>query len=91
MGVKGNKAKAVKPVAVCRWVIDLLLPPGGLPLDPFCGTGSIALGGIRLDGTGVGGAGNSTSRYVGMDVDPVWLGVAEKRLAAYRDAVIAGW
>ena len=77
VGVKGNKAKSVKPVTVCRWVVDLLLPPGGLLLDPFCGTGSIGLGGIRLDGMGV------SARFVGMDVEGRWLDVAQRRWGAF--------
>lgn len=84
---KENALKGVKPVAVCSWVIDLLLPPGGLLLDPFCGSGSIGLGAIRLDGTSVrtsrGAEGSSTSRYVGIDSDPYALGLARRRAEAY--------
>lgn len=76
LGAKANKAKGVKPVAVTRWVVQLLLPPGGVVLDPFCGTGSIGLGAIRLDGTSYG-------RFVGMDVDGHVLGQAQQRWDAF--------
>lgn len=62
----GNPHKSVKPVSVCKWVIDLLLPPGGVLLDPYMGTGSIGLGLVRLDGKPVGRAPqNSTGRLGG--------------------------
>lgn len=87
LGAKGNKAKGVKPVNVSRWVIDLLLPPGGLLLDPFMGTGSIGLGLIRLAGTPVGLDGpraiRLAGRYVGVDSDPWCVDAAEKRFAAW--------
>lgn len=97
LGVKQNKAKGVKPVAVCRWVIQLLLPPGGVLLDPFMGTGSIGLGAIRLDGTSVRTsgsdgppairlAGRHLGSYVGMDVDPHMVAQAQARWQAYAEA-----
>jgi hypothetical protein len=30
----------VKPIAVIRWLVRLVTPPGGLVLDPFAGSGS---------------------------------------------------
>jgi len=92
---KENKARGVKPIAVCRWVIDLLLPPNGLLLDPFCGTGNIGLGGIRLDGTPSPGSQEfdrtalRSFRFVGMDVDPHVLVQAQARWDAYLRSVTA--
>jgi DNA modification methylase len=39
----------VKPVALMRWLVRLLTPPGGLVLDPFAGTGT-TLEAVRLEG-----------------------------------------
>ncbi|HEY4894755.1 MAG TPA: site-specific DNA-methyltransferase, partial [Solirubrobacteraceae bacterium] len=30
----------VKPLAVMRWLVKLVTPPGGLVLDPFTGSGT---------------------------------------------------
>ncbi len=35
-----NSHPTVKPVAVMRWLIRLVTPPGGLVLDPFMGSGT---------------------------------------------------
>lgn len=89
LAAKGNKSKGVKPIAVCRWVVDLLLPPNGLVLDPFMGTGNIGLGAIRLDGSGssTSRSRNSTSRFVGLDVDPFVVEQAGARWDAYVEAL----
>ncbi|MCD9904565.1 site-specific DNA-methyltransferase [Streptomyces sp. MT29] len=36
----GTAHPTVKPVALMRWLVRLLTPPGGLVLDPFAGTGT---------------------------------------------------
>lgn len=36
----GSKHPTVKPVALMRWLVDLLTPPGGHVLDPFAGSGT---------------------------------------------------
>jgi site-specific DNA-methyltransferase (adenine-specific) len=33
----------VKPIALMRWLCRLVTPPGGLILDPFCGSGSTGI------------------------------------------------
>lgn len=35
-----NQHPTVKPIALMRWLVRLVTPPGGLVLDPFCGSGS---------------------------------------------------
>jgi len=39
----------VKPLALMRWLCRLVTPPGGVVLDPFCGTGT-TLQAARLEG-----------------------------------------
>lgn len=43
---KGDRAGSlhptVKPVALMRWLVRLVTPPGGLVLDPFAGSGTTA-------------------------------------------------
>lgn len=35
-----NKHPTVKPISLMRWLCRLVTPPGGLVLDPFCGSGT---------------------------------------------------
>jgi len=35
-----NRHETVKPLALMRWLVRLVTPPGGLVLDPFTGSGS---------------------------------------------------
>jgi site-specific DNA-methyltransferase (adenine-specific) len=39
----GSKHPTVKPVALMRWLVRLITPPGGTVLDPFAGTGSTGI------------------------------------------------
>ena len=39
-GVEGHPT--VKPLALMRWLVRMVCPPGGLILDPFAGTGTTA-------------------------------------------------
>ncbi len=36
----GSKHPTVKPVALMRWLVRMVTPPGGTVLDPFAGTGT---------------------------------------------------
>lgn len=36
----GSKHPTVKPVALMRWLVRLVTPPGGTVLDPFAGSGT---------------------------------------------------
>lgn len=36
----GSKHPTVKPVALMRWLVDLIVAPGGRVLDPFAGSGT---------------------------------------------------
>ncbi|GAG35965.1 unnamed protein product, partial [marine sediment metagenome] len=35
-----NSHPTVKPIALMKWLITLVLPPGGVVLDPFAGSGT---------------------------------------------------
>jgi DNA modification methylase len=43
----GNGHPTVKPLALMRWLIRLITPPGGVVLDPFGGSGSTAVAAIQ--------------------------------------------
>lgn len=42
-----SKHPTVKPVALMRWLVRLITPPGGTVLDPFAGTGTTGAAAIR--------------------------------------------
>lgn len=39
----GSKHPTVKPVALMRWLVRLVTPPGGMVLDPFAGSGTTGI------------------------------------------------
>jgi adenine-specific DNA-methyltransferase len=58
-----------KPVCSLRPLIEVFCP-GGLVLDPFCGSGSTLVAAQRLD-----------RAYVGIEIDPLHRQTAQSRLA----------
>lgn len=74
LGHKGNTHKAVKPLAVTDWLVKLLVPPGGVVLDPFCGTASTGLSVSRLAPPSHPGL------FVGCDLELGWLELGRQRL-----------
>jgi DNA modification methylase len=66
-GVKNHPT--VKPLALMRWLVRLVTPPGGVVLDPFCGTGT-TLEAARLEGF----------RSIGIDSDPDSIALSRERL-----------
>jgi DNA modification methylase len=69
-GAVKNGHPTVKPVDLMRWLCRLVTPPGGLILDPFCGSGS----------TGVAALAEGF-RFVGIEQDENYVAIAERRLA----------
>lgn len=73
-----NIHPTVKPVAIMRWLCELLAPPtlnGVVPigLDPFVGSGTTALAAYSLG-----------LRFVGLEQDANYFEIAQKRLDAAR-------
>lgn len=57
-GGRRNRHATVKPLALMRWLVRLVTPPGGFVLDPFAGSGTTGcacalegfhFGGVELD------------------------------------------
>ena len=61
---------ATYPVALCEKPIAASCPPDGLVLDPFAGMGTTCVAVKRLG-----------RDYLGIDVNPEYVAVAEQRLA----------
>jgi hypothetical protein len=63
----------VKPVAVMRWCIRLVTPPGGVVLDPFTGSGSTGIAAVR-----------ESVNFIGIEREAEYLAIAEARIAHAR-------
>ncbi len=59
-----------KPIAVIMWLLRYLTNKDDVVLDPFLGTGTTALAAKRL-----------VRNYIGIEIDPKYVKMAEKRLA----------
>ena len=60
----------VKPLSLMRHIIGLMTPPGGLVLDPFCGSGSTAVACVQMG-----------RDFIGCDRDPGYAEAARRRVA----------
>lgn len=65
----GNHHPTVKSVQLMSWLIRLITPPGGLVLDPFCGSGTTLLAAVK------GGW-----RAIGIEQDPGYADLIRRRL-----------
>ena len=65
---EGNNHPTVKPLALMRWLVRLITPPGGKVLDPFIGSGTTALA-----------AKEEGFRCVGIDTSDEYLEIARQR------------
>jgi site-specific DNA-methyltransferase (adenine-specific) len=68
-----NHHPTVKPTALMRWLVRLVTPPGGVVLDPFCGSGSTGKACI-LEGFD----------FIGIDLDAEYLEIACRRIDAAK-------
>lgn len=65
-----NFHPTVKPLALMRWLVRLLCPPGGLVLDPTAGSGTTGAAAV-LEGR----------RFVGIELEPAYMEIAAARIA----------
>ena len=66
-----NHHPTVKPVALMRWLVRLVTPPGGLVLDPFAGSGTTGLACIK-----------EQCRFLGIEREAEYVAIADARLRA---------
>ena len=71
-----NKHATVKPLVLMRYLCRLITPPGGLVMDPFCGSGSTLLA-ARDEGF----------RFLGFDREQDYCQIAKDRLTALDTGV----
>jgi DNA modification methylase len=69
---QGNNHPTVKPIELMKYLIKLITPPGGTVLDPFNGSGSTGCAAVELG-----------FNYIGCELDPAYVEIANKRIAAW--------
>jgi DNA modification methylase len=67
--VRHNVHPTVKPLALMRWLVRLVTPPGGLVLDPFVGSGSTGAAAV-LEGR----------QFLGIEREAAYVDIACARL-----------
>lgn len=65
-----NVHPTVKPLAVMRWLCKLITPPGGVILDPFCGSGTTGCAAAQLG-----------FEFVGIERELEYAEIARARIA----------
>jgi site-specific DNA-methyltransferase (adenine-specific) len=70
-GTLRNHHPTVKPVALMRWLVRLVTPPGGTVLDPFLGSGTTAVAAV-LEGYD----------WIGCEITADYVPIIESRVAA---------
>ena len=66
---EGNTHPTVKPISLMRYLCRLVTPPGGVVLDPFCGSGSTALAALK-----------EGFDFIGIELNPEYIAMANNRI-----------
>jgi DNA modification methylase len=69
-GAIRNTHPTVKPVALMRWCVRLVTPPGGVVLDPYAGSGSTGCGAVPHG-----------FRFIGCELHAEHVAIANARIA----------
>lgn len=67
-----NHHPTVKPLALMQWLCRLVTPPGGLILDPFCGSGTTGRAAVA-----------EGFRFIGIELSEEYAAIARARIAEY--------
>lgn len=68
-----NTHTTVKPISLCRWLIKLICPSGGLIIDPFAGSGSFGCA-AAIEGFD----------WIGIEIEQESAEIAEKRIQYWK-------
>lgn len=66
-----NYHPTVKPVSLMRWLIRLVTPPGGVVVDPFCGSGTTGMAALL-----------ERHAFIGIEGEREYLPLGEARIGA---------
>ena len=70
----GNNHPTVKPVALMRYLIELVTPPNSHIVDPFTGSGTTGMAATELG-----------HRFTGIEQDPAYVEIANKRIKGWSN------
>ena len=68
-----NNHPTVKPIALMEYLIKMVTKPGGVVLDPFCGSGSTLVA-----------AKQNGYQYIGIEMTPEYIPIIEARLKGVK-------
>lgn len=68
-----NTHTTVKPISLMRWCCRLVTPPGGLIVDPFCGSGSTGCAAV-----------SEGFNFIGIDREAEYVAIARARVAHWE-------
>lgn len=71
---RANRHPTVKPIALMRYLIKLVVPPDGIVIDPFVGSGTTAIA-AAMEGV----------KFGGCELDTDYVEIARARVAYWRD------
>ena len=71
---RGNHHPTVKPVDLMKYLCRLITPPGGLILDPFCGSGSTGVAAMR-----------EGFNFIGIELNNDYAEIARRRINHERN------
>jgi len=69
-----NHHPTVKPIALMSYLCRLVTPPGGLVLDPFCGSGSTGCAAVQ-----------EGFSFIGIELEPEYAEIAKKRIDYFKN------
>ena len=69
---QGNNHPTVKPVALMKYLIELVTPDNATVLDPFTGSGSTGMAAVELG-----------HKFIGCELDANYVDIARKRIAGW--------
>ncbi len=67
----GNNHPTVKPLRLMRYLVLLVTPPDGVMLDPFMGSGTTCVAAKQVD-----------RAYIGIEMNPEYFEIAQRRIHA---------
>lgn len=73
-----NHHPTIKPLALMRWLVRLVTPPGGLVLDPFAGSGTTGCAAVL-----------EACRFVGCELSEEYAAIARARIGHHQREVAA--
>ena len=76
---EGNSHPTVKPIALLRYLVRLVTPPGGTVLDPFAGSGTTLLAALQ-----------EGFDCIGIELNEEYIEISKRRLSGTRFAKKAG-